>query len=194
MTDSAATLTVDDVTPEMETTSRSEADLRQEWETPEDFMCVIRSEFKPSLDVCATRLNRKCQAFIAPPGYDDPRAMASGVDGLVDSWDVFNHCVAWCNPGFSNILPWLKKAADESQCGVESLVLTHASHGSDWWQFGMAHATECRLLKPRVQYKAPPGIKQTSNPRDGALWVFRSRWHRKTGAHVYVWNWKESVE
>ncbi len=44
---------------------------------------------------------------------------------------------------------------------------------ADWFRFAAANAAEIRLLSPRVQYVAPPGVKQSSNSHDCVAMVFR---------------------
>lgn len=167
--------------------------LRQEWETPPDFYDAVHAEFHPDLDVCANKTNTKHIRY-----FD----LANGLDGLIETWvassreEPYDVLAAWCNPGFGNVWPWLKKAYEETQENDDrlplptALVLTHASLAADWWQWAIEHATECRLLSPRIQFIAPKGIKQTSNPRDSALWVFRANKPKTQPCHIWQWRWK----
>lgn len=171
------------------TSTATTIDPRQEWSTPEPFMRVIRDEFAPGLDVCATFDNKKCDRFYGPPGYRPPGPGDGwcGENGLENPWWIEG--VVWCNPGFSDVLPWMRKAIRESANNpVTVLLLTHASH-ADWAQLGWRHAAECRLLYPRLQFDPAPGIPRSSNPRDAVLWIFRPQY---TGpCHLWPWGWND---
>jgi DNA (cytosine-5)-methyltransferase 1 len=172
------------------TAVRAETDVRQEWETPPDFMAVLKREFRDlCLDVCATPENRKCMYFFAPPGWEGIHDKCRGIDGLIQDWGKLVPCTWFCNPGFGNILPWMTKAAAEAENGASGVLLTHVGVTTQWWRIGMECAAECRLLIPRVQYQPPAGVKASSNARDGALWVFRAR-RPSLGCHVSTWRWK----
>lgn len=155
------------------------SDLRQEWETPADFWKVIDGEFDFKLDACATRTNAKCIEFCSP--FDD---------GLREQrWSR----TTWCNPGFSNIGPWMQKARDEAErfetekavMVVMGLVNPSTKVWNDW---GL-RASEIRLLRPRVQFIAPPGVEQSSNMRENALFIFRWNPHRRP-PDIWTWQWK----
>ena len=97
---------------------------------------------------------------------------------------------AYCNPGFSNILPWVQRAHSETQRVQNSMAMVMATGGfsSEWWEYADRYAKEIWLLDPRVDYIAPPGIKQTSNPRECCAIIFR---HGPClGAHVVRNVWK----
>jgi hypothetical protein len=177
----------------MSTKAGNEAALRQEWSTPRDFRNAVRAEFCPTLDVCATALNRfsLMGLFIGPPdGTEEELRGAVGVDGLSYRWSQFRDVTCWCNPGYSDVMPWMKKAVEECHDGAEVLLLTHASH-AEWAQYGWLFASECRLLYPRVQFDPAPGVKRSSNARDGFLWVFR-RNQRPNKCLITPWVWKEA--
>lgn len=49
------------------------------------------------LDVAANKETSKAASYLS---------LSEGNDGLKNNWDLFN----WCNPPFSNILPWIDRA------------------------------------------------------------------------------------
>jgi phage N-6-adenine-methyltransferase len=69
-------------------------------ETPWDFFNPLNERFGFTLDVAALPHNAKCERFYTP---DD--------NGLEQSWAGER---VWCNPPYSNIEPWVVKAATES--------------------------------------------------------------------------------
>jgi phage N-6-adenine-methyltransferase len=155
------------------------------WETPPDFWGAVDGRFEFELDVCATAENSKCPHFISPEQ-----------DALKTLWsyvDCRYYRTFWCNPGFSNLMPWMKRAHDAAQRGGTAVVLSHASHTAQWARFAMQHATELWLPYPRIQFIAPVGVKQTSNTRDSMLWIF-TPWGNHGKALIRDWAWKEEIQ
>lgn len=156
-------------------------DPRQEWETPSDLFGVLDREFGFDLDVCATAANTKHPVFISP----SCNALKKNMPWL------FLKSRGWLNPGFANPMPWCEKAHTEVQRDPTNLVVQIGlvSVSAAWWRFACTHASEIRLLSPRPQFVAPPGIKQTSNPRESVIIV----WRKKTEVNpppAYIWSWR----
>ena len=83
-----------------------------EWATPQGFFDKVSAEFGPfDLDVCATDDNRKCERYytIANSGLDNP-------------WAAKN----WCNPHYSAIKEWVRKARREQLKGNMTVMLLPA--------------------------------------------------------------------
>ena len=153
----------------------TEAELRQCWETPNEFFQVFDDLYHFTLDVCAIEGNKKCAKFISPLQ-----------DGLKTSWAGE---VCWCNPGFSNVWLWLKNGHAEMgrECPL-SCVVTHAGTGATWFHEAVPLASETLLLTPRIPFIPPPGVKASSNSRDSALFVFDPK--RGPGGPIHLFNWK----
>ena len=70
-----------------------------EWETPQDLFWDLHKEFKFTIDVCATKDNRKIGRH-----YDKE------TDGLKQNWTGE---VCWMNPPYGReIGKWIKKASE----------------------------------------------------------------------------------
>lgn len=113
-------------------------------ETPDDVFSPLNAEFHFTLDVAAARHNAKCQryyakgpsepyhpkqlSFLPDEFVGDPEALA--LDGLSQLWRRGE--VIWCNPPFSDIEPWVKKASD---CAATVVMLLPANRCEQpWWQ------------------------------------------------------------
>lgn len=157
---------------------------RDSWTTPPDFWAAVNGRFDFTLDACATAFNSKCQMYWSPE-----------VDALSFEWSKMAgfHRTIWCNPGFSNLTPWMLRAAGAARGNCTVCVLSHASHTARWAQYALEHATELWLVCPRIQFVAPEGIKQTSNNRDSMLWIF-TPWGNQGKAAIKHWNWQLELE
>ena len=80
-----------------------------EYATPSEIFSELDREFEFTLDPCATDENHKCAKY-----YTKEQ------DGLVKDWDGEN---VFCNPPYSKIGEWVKKASREAQkCGGGALL------------------------------------------------------------------------
>lgn len=162
-----------------------ESSLRQEWKTPQDFWRVLNAEFDFNIDVAASRENSLCEFHI------DVQEDALNPDtAWLDPSDALLR--AYCNPGFGNMLPWIKKASTEALRDPSAIicVLGLCAPSTKWWQKAVVYASEIRLLAPRVQFRSPDfRIPQSSNSRDCALFVFRGK-SEASAAHITTWEWR----
>jgi hypothetical protein len=62
-------------------------------------------------------------------GWDDP-AMPGKDDGLTRDWGN----PSYCNPPYSNPLPWVKKAINESRKGKRVALLLRHDSSTEWWR------------------------------------------------------------
>lgn len=171
------------------------AKLRQEWETPPDFWEAVNRIFQFQIDVCALPQNTKCKEFLQPV-----------MDALITEWcwidtyeptfavgEALIPCTrAWCNPGFSDVLPWHEKAYAEAQKSPSAVVVVIGIPGAsqEWYRFAQTHADEIIDLSPRVHFLAPWPLKQSSNNRESMLFVYRRKVVPTRPATRTLWRWK----
>lgn len=119
-----------------------------EWETPHDFFAALDSEFHFSLDACATKQNRKCLRFFTQAD-----------DALNRPWSGN----VWCNPPYSNISEWVKKACFETNMGGCDVVvlLIPARTDTRWFH-------EYLYNKPNVELRFIRGRLKFGDSKNGA--------------------------
>ncbi len=165
----------------------TDRDMRQEWETPDDFFKVIDREFHFKIDVCATRANAKCALYHSL--YDDGiNALKEGTPWIMPDEGILS---AWCNPGFSKPKPWVKKAFSEAQKHPMAVVVVVGliSPPAGWWRDWASQAAEIRLIGGRrIQFRPPPGIKPSSNSRENCVMIFRQSSIQES-ARIWTWDW-----
>ena len=103
----------------MNTTKGIFSHATDEWETPQDFFDELNRIYHFDLDVCATEQNAKCDRFFN-----------SEQDGLKNSW---GGVTIWCNPPYSNIIEWCRKATEEQQNGTTTVMLVPARTDTKWF-------------------------------------------------------------
>ena len=159
---------------------------RDDWETPDELMAVLRREFVFfNLDPAATAANSKGLIHYGPdlPPPND--------DGLSRPWfgKVF------LNPPFgphgADLPLWVEKAVSEVAAGRVKLVvaLLPARTDTDWWQKYVAGmATEVRFLHHRLRFKG--GNHSATFP--SALVTYREG-QLGWGHVVLSWDWRKGA-
>lgn len=171
------------------------AELRQQWETPPDFWEAVNAVFDFQVDVCASLCNAKCEAYIDTDALGWRPWVVSGIRGAMEAHEnngEYQHIRCWCNPGFSNVLPWHQKAYEQAQLHPSAVVVVIGIPGAsqEWYKFAYQHACEIVDLSPRVNYLAPWPINQTSNNRESQLFIYRKKLTTRPATRS-LWRWKE---
>ena len=154
---------------------------RQEWRTPPELFKALDSQFRFIIDAAASADNRLCPVWC---GSGAPY----GEDGLSADWQ--NN--TFCNPGFSNMLAWVEKAAMEAEKfpHCDHVLIGLCAPSTKWWDLSAQTCSEIRLLSPRPQFLPPVNsdIKPSSNARENAVFIWRGLAQRQ--AHIWTWRWK----
>lgn len=88
----------------------------------EDF-APLNVRFTFSIDVAAAEHNAKCERFYS---IED--------DGLAQSWAGER---VYCNPPYSKIMPWIRKAWAERSAQIIVMLLPANRTEQRWWQVGI---------------------------------------------------------
>lgn len=110
-----------------------------EWETPKDLFEKLNKQYNFHLDLCATHENHKCEKY-----YTKEQ------DGLKQEWAG----VCWCNPPYSNVKAWVKKAYNEAQKGTVIVMLIPARTDTRWFHeyIYQMYGVEVEFLKGRLKF------------------------------------------
>lgn len=104
--------------------------------TPDSVFLPLDEEFGFTLDVAASPENAKCEKFYTA---DD--------DGISQPWEG----VVWCNPPYSEIGLWVRKA-QESRATATSVLLLPASTDVAWFHDWVLPYAEIRFLRGRIMF------------------------------------------
>jgi len=163
-------------------------ELRQQWRTPPELFALLDAEFHFVVDVAARAENALCEEWYGPgsPFFSDARAMSC--------WSHDGSC--FCNPGFSDPMPWHKLAWQTALHGGVSVALVGLVGASQaWYEFVYFHSSEIRVLAPRAQYLKPIGskIKPSSNMRETSITIYTPESDPLTPTKTRLWKWKEGI-
>lgn len=124
-------------------TPASEKDLAQTpWWFIESAQSYFREQF--SLDVCAQAATAKCDNYFS---------LESGKDALELPWCWFN----WCNPPFSDITPWIEKAALEADLGNQTVMIFPDTPETEYSRLAALHADTLIRMPFRLKFLRPDG-------------------------------------
>lgn len=131
------------------------------WSTPQAFFDTLNQEFNFTIDPCASAENAKCLTYFTESD-----------DGLKQSWGGYT---VFCNPPYSDLKSWVKKASEESQKPSTTVVMlipartdTKAFHEYIYQKPNV----EIRFIKGRLKF----GNSKNSAPFPSMVVVFRSHY------------------
>ena|SRR5271166_1866179 len=111
--------------------------LVKSYPTPQWLFDQYDAEFHFTVDVAADASNTKC-----------PRFYNIHTDGLAQSW---KNEIAWCNPPYGKIEPWVKKAYEESLTGTTTVLLLPCRTETAWWHDYIHHA-EIHWIRKKINF------------------------------------------
>ncbi|MCC8366562.1 phage N-6-adenine-methyltransferase [Xenorhabdus sp. PB61.4] len=114
--------------------SNTPPEFKDLWQTPLPLFKALNLEFKFTLDVAASAQNTLCTHYLTER------------DNALES-DWLSHGAIWCNPPYSNIKPWVEKAAIECQKQLQPVVMLVPSDTSvGWFKLALDTVDEVRLI------------------------------------------------
>lgn len=139
---------------------------RDAWRTPPELFAALDAEFRFSMDAAASWENALCKLFI-----DEV------TDSLQQRWYSYlsRGDFAWCNPPYSDVGPWVRKAAKESKHGIGCVMLVMADTSVGWYNEAIKTAQEVRFITGgRVSFINPEtGLPVNGNNKGSMLII----WH-----------------
>ncbi|MDF7681527.1 phage N-6-adenine-methyltransferase [Enterobacteriaceae bacterium ESL0689] len=152
--------------------SNTPTPLRNLWKTPPEIFAALNAEFIFQLDAAASAYNALCHKFIT-----------AEQNTLITPWsDYLSTGYVWLNPPYSNIAPFIRKAAEENknhQIGTVALLPADTSVG--WFREAIQTASEVRFITGgRLSFINPETGKPVNGNNKGSLLVI---WHPYPRTH-----------
>ena len=128
-----------------------------EWTTPDDLFNKLDAEFNFTLDAAASNENYKVANYYTMQD-----------DALRRSWGGE---IVFCNPPYSNIKEWVKKAYNESLKPKTTIVLLiPARTDTNYFHKYIYHRSEIRFIRGRVRFSN----SKENAPFPSMIVIFRS--------------------
>lgn len=143
--------------------SKTPPDQRDLWRTPPALFASLNAEFCFQLDAAAEPHNALCRKFITAEQntLETPWADYLSIPGYV-----------WLNPPYSNITPFVKKAAAESDNQIGTVMLVPADTSVGWFKEAIQTASEVRFITAgRLAFINPVTGKPVSGNNKGSMLI-----------------------
>ncbi len=143
--------------------SKTPLDQRDLWRTPPALFAALDAEFCFQLDAAAAPHNALCRKFITAEQntLETPWADYLNVPGYV-----------WLNPPYSDITPFVKKAAVESSNQIGTVMLVPADTSVGWFKEAIQTASEVRFITAgRLAFINPVTGKPVSGNNKGSMLI-----------------------
>lgn len=154
--------------------SKTPADQRDLWRTPPALFACLNAEFCFQLDAAAAAHNSLCRKFITAEQntLETPWADYLSIPGYV-----------WLNPPYSDITPFVKKAAAESANQIGTVMLVPADTSVGWFKEAIQTASEVRFITAgRLAFINPVTGKPVSGNNKGSMLII---WHPFPRTHCH---------
>lgn len=143
--------------------SKTPLDQRDLWRTPPALFAALDAEFCFQLDAAAAPHNALCRRFITAEQntLETPWADYLSIPGYV-----------WLNPPYSDITPFVKKAAAESANQIGAVMLVPADTSVGWFKEAIQTASEVRFITAgRLAFINPVTGKPVSGNNKGSMLI-----------------------
>ncbi|HDC4280371.1 TPA: phage N-6-adenine-methyltransferase [Enterobacter cloacae] len=143
--------------------SKTPLDQRDLWRTPPALFASLDAEFCFQLDAAAAPHNALCRKFITAEQntLETPWSDYLSIPGYV-----------WLNPPYSNITPFVKKAAAESDNQIGTVMLVPADTSVGWFKEAIQTASEVRFITAgRLAFINPVTGKPVSGNNKGSILI-----------------------
>ncbi|HCR0043735.1 TPA: phage N-6-adenine-methyltransferase [Enterobacter hormaechei] len=143
--------------------SKIPLDQRDLWRTPPALFAALNAEFCFQLDAAAAPHNALCRKFITAEQntLETPWADYLSIPGYV-----------WLNPPYSDIMPFVKKAASESANQIGTVMLVPADPSVGWFKEAIQTASEVRFITAgRLAFINPITGKPVSGNNKGSILI-----------------------
>jgi len=133
--------------------------IRDLWQTPKEIFNTLNNEFWFEMDVAASEENKLCEKF-----FDEED------DALSRDWHLCN----WCNPPYSNIMPWVNKAIEQHEKGSTTVMIVPADTSVKWFKSAYDSCNEVRFISGRISFiNAETQKPVNGNNKGSVLFIWR---------------------
>lgn len=135
--------------------SKTVETIRDLWQTPKFVFRHYQKRFKLTMDVAASDENSLLDVFYTESD-----------DALKNNWSVFGN---WCNPPYSDIMPWVDKAIEQMERGCLTVMLIPADTSVKWFKKAFDNCSECHFISGRLAFINAETQKPVSGNNKGSV-------------------------
>ncbi|WP_130834291.1 phage N-6-adenine-methyltransferase [[Erwinia] mediterraneensis] len=137
---------------------------RDNWQTPPEIFAALNRDFRFVADVAASAQNNLLPVYFT----ETDNALEQDWAGQLPIG------IVWCNPPYSDISPWVKKADEECRNGIGTVMLVPADTSVGWFSLARKTCTEVRfIIDGRISFiRADTGKPVNGNNKGSMLLIW----------------------
>jgi len=159
--------------------SNTPKEIRDLWRTPEFIVEHYRKRFNFDCDVAASFENAIC-----PHEHFGEQFNGEFHDALADDavWGLVN----WCNPPYSEIMPWVCQTLTQASVySCKTVMLIPADTSVKWFKVAFDNCTECHFISGRLSFiNAETGKPVSGNNKGSVVFIFDPKSPVKQSVHL----------
>lgn len=146
--------------------SKTDSDIRDLWQTPIELYEYLNARFNFVCDVAASDHN-----------YLHLNYLTESYDSVLNGWSHLKSGYAFCNPPYSRILPWIKRAREAADHGVGTVMLLPVDTSVEWFNELRKLASEIYfIVNGRISFVRSDNKQKINGNNRGSLFaVFNPR-------------------
>jgi phage N-6-adenine-methyltransferase len=146
--------------------SKTDSDIKDLWQTPIELYEFLNARFSFVCDVAASDHNHLHLNYLT-----------ESYDSLLNGWAHLKSGFAFCNPPYSRILPWVKKAREAADHGVGIVMLLPVDTSVEWFNELRKLASEIYfIVNGRISFVRSDNKQKIHGNNRGSLFaVFNPR-------------------
>ena len=153
-----------------ENKSNTPVNIKDLWQTPIEIFNKLNSEFFLTCDVAANDKNHLCERWIT-----------KDMNAFDTEWSLSN----WCNPPYSDIKPWVKKAIEQHKQGKTIVMLVPADTSVKWFKLAYESCNEVRFISGRLSFiNADTQKPVNGNNKGSVLFIWKA--HAPKNSHSVI--------
>lgn len=141
--------------------SKTDADIKDLWQTPIELYEYLNARFSFVCDVAASDHNHLHLNYLT-----------ESYNSLINGWAHLRGGYAFCNPPYSRILPWVKKAKEASNQGVGTVMLLPVDTSVEWFNELQKSASEIYfIVNGRISFVRSDNKQKIHGNNRGSLFA-----------------------
>lgn len=141
--------------------SKTATDIKDLWQTPIELYQFLNARYSFVCDVAASDHN-----------YLHPNYLTETYDSLLNGWSHLKNGYAFCNPPYSRILPWVKRAKEAADHGVGTVMLLPVDTSVEWFNELRKHSSEIYfIVNGRISFVRSDNKQKIHGNNRGSLFA-----------------------
>ena len=157
--------------------SNTPTEIRDLWQTPKALFDYYDKRFGFDIDLAASANNALCDEYCDES--EDALLHDTFQDklhnlGLIEDGAEYKKPSVWCNPPYSNLMPWVKTMVDYAgSYRVKIVTIVPADTSVKWFKYAFDNCSECHFISGRISFiNAETQKPVNGNNKGSVVFVF----------------------